>query len=82
MSKRTILVLVVLAVFLCALAGWNAAWRYDDAVFSTGVSEMDAWYGSPRYQRVKIRTHIISGASQRLTARGWVPLDPQTIRKP
>ena len=83
MSKRTITVLVVLVVLLGGLAGWNVAWRYDEAVFSTGVSQIDAaMYGTPRYERVKVRTHIFTGASERLTAQGWVPLDPRTVRKP
>ena len=72
MSKRTIMVVVVLVVLVCALAGWNAAWRYDEAVLFTGY----------RYERVKVRTHVFSGASEQLTGQGWVPLDPQVVRKP
>jgi len=83
MSKRTITVVVALVLLLGALLGWNMAWRYDEAVFPTDVSQMDAaMYGTPRYERVKVRTHIFTGASERLTAQGWVPLDRQMVRKP
>lgn len=60
---------IALVVIVLAVGGWTVAWRYDVVPF--GVAG----------QRVTIRTHLVTGKSERLTEYGWIPvtapLDPK-----
>lgn len=51
---------------LGVVTAWNMAYRVDDVTLSSssGVSRL-----------YKVRTHLITGRSEKLTAYGWVPLD-------